>query len=299
MKWALVLSGGGAKGFVYLGMLRAFQELKVPQPDLVFGCSIGSIIGSMVALGKSPAEIETFFTDGFDAEDYLGSGNVVPLKPVNRILNISSVFSNLITGNSMDDGQKLYLLLKKLTEGKNFSDTTIPFMCNAVDLHSGNEIILHEGELAKAVLASSAYPVAFPPVRIGSALLVDGGIGHNTPVCLARESGFETVFAVTLDHFRETSFPEKYPSAVSVLSRAVNTIFKNQELQADDYPDFWLDLSTEVESYDFSHGTEQVRFGYLQTVKHKKDIEAFFSPETGSNVQREKLKEQIKQTYRI
>ena len=299
MKWALVLSGGGAKGFVYIGMLQAFRELHLPSPDLVVGCSIGAIAGSMIALGKSIEEIEAFFNEDFDAEDYLGGGYVLPIKSVNRVLSVGTMFSNLIAGNSMDDGKKVYHMLKKITSGKNFSDTKIPFVCNAVNLHSGCEVTLYEGELAKAVLASASYPVAFPPVRIGNMLLVDGGIGHNTPVCIARKLGFDEVFAVTLDHFRQTSFPEKYSNPIALMNRAILTIFENRALQQDDYPSFWLDLSNEVHSADFSQGVQQIRFGYLETIKHKKDIQAFFADNAEGEAARKKMRAKIQQNYRL
>lgn len=299
MKWALVLSGGGSKGFVYIGMLRAFEALNVPEPDLVVGCSIGSVVGSMIALGKKNREIERIFAADFDAEDYLGSGKVVPLKIVNRFLSFSSVFSNLVTSNCMDDGQKFYALLQKITEGKSFSEAKIPFICNAVDLYTGEEVIIKEGELAKAVLASSAFPVAFPPVRMGNKLLVDGGIAHNTPVCFAREMGFDEVFAVTLDHFRPEAFPEKYPNALSIMARVLACVFKNQELKPKDYPSFWLDLSNKVSSADFSHADELIRIGYVKTMQMKNEIEDFFRDSVAGCEARKKIRAKIKDEFKV
>ena len=161
MKWALVLSGGGAKGFVYIGMLQAFRELHLPSPDLVVGCSIGAIAGSMIALGKSIEEIEAFFNEDFDAEDYLGGGYVLPIKSVNRVLSVGTMFSNLIAGNSMDDGKKVYHMLKKITSGKNFSVTKIPFVCNAVDLHSGCEVGTCFGIVSSCLSACAHRKYAF------------------------------------------------------------------------------------------------------------------------------------------
>ncbi|MEL3908481.1 MAG: patatin-like phospholipase family protein [Treponemataceae bacterium] len=299
MKWALVLSGGGAKGFAYIGMLRAFEALNVPEPDLIIGCSIGAVLGSMLALGITNQEIERIFASDFDAEDYLGSGKVVPLKIVNRVLSFSSVFSNLLTSNCMDDGQKFYALLQKITEGKSFSETKIPFVCNAVDLYTGEEVFIKDGELAKAVLASSAFPVAFPPVRMGNKLLVDGGLAHNTPVCFAREMGFEEIFAVTLDHFRPESFPEKYPSALSIMARVIACVFKNKELQPEDYPSFWLDLSNTVSSADFSHANELIRIGYIQTMQMKNEIKDFFSDSLSAHKARKKIRAKIEKEFKV
>lgn len=96
MKWALVLSGGGAKGLTYIGMLKVFEELNIPKPSLIVGCSIGAVVGSMYALGKSADDIERFFTVDFDETDYLGSGNAINIKAINRILTAGSIVSNLV-----------------------------------------------------------------------------------------------------------------------------------------------------------------------------------------------------------
>jgi len=61
MKWALVLSGGGAKGLAYIGMFKALEELEYPLPDCIVGCSMGAIIGGLYASGMTVDEMISFF----------------------------------------------------------------------------------------------------------------------------------------------------------------------------------------------------------------------------------------------
>lgn len=299
MKWALVLSGGGAKGLPYIGMFKVFEELNIPKPSLVVGCSIGAVIGSMYALGKTSDEMEQYFTGDFNPNDYLGAGNLFNLKLVNKVLQTGTALNNLLSGNSLDDGQKIYTFLRRLTDGKTFAQTKIPFVCNAFDLHSGMEVILKEGELAKSVLASSSYPLLLAPVRIKDKLLVDGGIAHNTPVSIAAELGFRNIVSVTLDSFSKTSFPHTYSDAASLLVRVFSCIGNTKSLRKNDYPSFWINLSNKIDSMDFSEALSKITVGYKLTLEQKENIKMYFTSGMSGSLFRKNIKENIKKTYTI
>ena len=72
-QWALVLSGGGAKGLAHIGVLKGLEDAGFPKPSLVAGTSMGAIVGGLYACGMSPGEMARFITEDFDIADYLDS----------------------------------------------------------------------------------------------------------------------------------------------------------------------------------------------------------------------------------
>lgn len=203
----LVLSGGGAKGFAHIGALKLLDSLHVPV-DAIAGTSIGAIIGALYAVGYSAKELEhmaltldwrAIFTDTpprrtlpyFQKKDTgryqleFGLKGLKPLPP-----------SGLIRG------QKVLLLLSRLTFAyehvDDFDALPIPFRCVAVDLVSGNEVVLRRGSLARALRASMSIPTVFSPVDWGDSLLIDGGLLNNLPVDVAREMGADYIIAVNV-----------------------------------------------------------------------------------------------------
>ncbi|MBQ7612856.1 MAG: patatin-like phospholipase family protein [Spirochaetaceae bacterium] len=298
MKWALVLSGGGAKGLTYIGMLKAFEELGIEKPSLVVGCSIGAIIGAIYALGKPISELETFFTHNYNPTYYLGSNVTTPFKTLNTIINTTHVMTNIVNGKSLDDGKKLYALFQKLTDNKQFSETSIPFLCNALDVYTGNEIVLSEGELAKAILASSAYPIAFPPVSIGEHLLVDGGASNNCPVWIAKKYRKGKVLSVTLSKFNKNE-RGNYSNLISLVMRITACVFNNIKLEKKDFPDFWLDLSSDIPTTDFYNPEKKIQLGYELTMAKKDSLLKFFKPGFMGFLSRMQTKNYIKKNYTI
>lgn len=299
MKWALVLSGGGAKGLAYIGLLKVFEELNIPKPSLIVGCSIGALIGGLYALGKTSDEIEKIFTINFDQKNYFGGGNALNVKVVDKVLDFGIAFSNIISGNSLDDGSKFYGFLKNITDKKGFDDVKIPFVCNALDLNHGREVILQKGELAKSIMASCAYPVLFSPVRIEEKFLVDGGMSNNTPVWIAKSFGFKNIVSVTLDHFRVLTFPYKYTDVAFIFIRLMACILENNGLRKIDYPSFWIDLSNDINSDDFSNTLSKIILGYKLSLKQKDYIKKYFSVGVESSIFRRKIKSYVKKVYRV
>ncbi len=162
---ALALGGGGVKGYAHLGVLQVLQEEGLPVVALA-GTSIGAWIGALVAAGRSPQEIFTWFTQ---------------LPP------------DLIRKRRPQDlpahwglGGFEEALQQALGSYRRIEDLPMPFGATAVDLHQGRVVYLTRGPLVQAVLASSALPGVFPPVPWGDHTLIDGGVLDNVPVRLAR-----------------------------------------------------------------------------------------------------------------
>lgn len=97
-------------------------------------------------------------------------------------------------------------------------DTKIPFYAVATDLITGKQVVISEGSLRQAVLASCAVPGAVDPVRVGNWLLADGGITSLVPVLAAREAGADAVIAVVVDG--EKKIPGQFETAQEIFSRA-------------------------------------------------------------------------------
>jgi len=200
-KWALVLSGGGARGLAHIGVLKEFEKAGFPRPDLIVGTSMGAIVGGLYACGMTAAELEHFVCDNFNINDYLDSFAFRITGPVGKVIQTGQALASLASRPGIDTGNKLLELFEKLTFGKSFDETFIPFRCNAVDLVSGREIVFSSGSVARAMRASMAFPVFFEPLIEGEMCLVDGGIVDNMPVAIARQEGCRRVLAINVNYF--------------------------------------------------------------------------------------------------
>jgi len=230
-KVGLVLSGGGAKGFAHIGAIKMIDSLNIPI-DYIAGTSMGGIIGGLYAIGYSGAELEKMaqrsdwgeiFTDTpprpdlpyFEKEKsgrYQISFGLQGLKPVPP--------SGLIYG------QKVSLLLSELffpyDQTDHFDQLPIPFRCVAVDLVTGEDVVLGAGSLTKAIRATMSIPTVFSPVEWGDSLLVDGGLNNNLPVDVVKRMGAEIVIAVDVQS--PLLSRDKLTSAVTVLQQTVNLV---------------------------------------------------------------------------
>ncbi len=206
-KVALVLSGGGARGFAHIGVLKVIRQIGIPI-DLVVGTSMGSIIGGLYAAGYSPAELQTIasridwgrlFTDqtprsGYSFAEQSEESTVLATASFDR--------SGIVLSRGLVSGRGILSLLSCLTlpvsQIHDFRNLPIPFCAVAADLGSGEEVHLLSGNLSRALRASMSAPGVFAPIEIGGRLLVDGGVLNNLPVDVARQLGADIVIAVDI-----------------------------------------------------------------------------------------------------
>lgn len=170
-KIGLVLGGGGSRGLAHLGVLSILQRENIPV-DLIVGTSMGGIIAVLFALGHSPADI---------IEEIRGLQN-------------NSLSLKLRGPRSRQRWLKNQLAYN--LENKTFADLSIPVFLMSVDMLHGEEVPLCEGPLLPAVLASSAVPGAFPPVKHNGLELADGGVIDSLATHVAFEQGAQKVIAV-------------------------------------------------------------------------------------------------------
>ena len=206
-KKALVLGGGGARGLAHLGVLRIL-EMERLRPDLIVGCSIGAIIGGMYAQTPDIQKVEKRVREFFASEVYrnlkidrvqrgIGSENGDDFLHHVASNLMRTVFVNLVANRqSILDKDEVDEAINFLIEAGNISETKIPFACNAVDLVSGESVLFREGDIRKAIRASSSIPGYVSPVQQNSGLLVDGAVANALPSNYAKELGADLVISV-------------------------------------------------------------------------------------------------------
>lgn len=192
---ALVLSGGAARGFAHIGVLRVLEREGL-RPDLVVGSSAGAIVGALWASGMSAAEIER-------ASDQLDWSVLFDFDPVR------AVFGGL--GLGLVRGDKLEKFLQQFIAMPIESFPT-PFAAVATDMENAETVALNQGDAAKAVRASCAVPALYEPVRARGRLLADGQISSPLPVPTARLLGAVNVLAV------DTIYPPQHAQMSNPMS---------------------------------------------------------------------------------
>lgn len=207
LKIGLVLSGGGAKGGAHVGVLKIIDQLNIPI-HYVVGTSMGAVVGALYASGYSGKQIENILTS-IEWESILRSKIdrdflYYRRKRDDDLFLISNLIGfkegKLHFPRGIVQGHALYQTFKKYTLGLeplvSFDHLPIPFRAIATDLVSGNKVVLSNGDLAKAMLASMSVPGLFPPVEINGLILVDGGVVNNLPMETAKELGADLLIIV-------------------------------------------------------------------------------------------------------
>lgn len=207
---ALVLSGGGARGFAHIGVLRVLDSLGV-QPEIVVGTSMGALVGALYAGGLSGREIESIARSlpfeslfrRYEPISFLAAGDfTTPLVvlPPTFVLEIQGghlrLQSPLVREPKVNALFNQLLLSANLTAAGDFDRLPRRFRAVATDTRTRSAVVLGDGDLAEAVRASIAIPLVFAPVEREGRVLVDGGLSDNVPVAVAREIGASQVFAV-------------------------------------------------------------------------------------------------------
>lgn len=197
----IAMSGGGAKGLYHIGVLRALEENDIPI-DYITGTSMGSIIGGLYAAGYTIEELEQIALSG-DLERWV-SGNISDMygnyyierdrisSMINIPINTHSSDSHvarrriIFPGSIINTAEiditlnRLFARATQLSRG-NFDSLMIPYRCVATDMRRHRAVELGSGDLGRAIRASMALPVAFPPIAIDSTLMCDGGCYDNFP----------------------------------------------------------------------------------------------------------------------
>lgn len=204
-KVGVVLSGGGAKGLAHIGVLKVLEEAGV-EISYIGGTSMGAIVGGLYASGYSATELDSIFRS-VDADALLrdftprGSKNFFE-KRNDELYALSLPFQKFHIGfpTALSKGLYNYTMVNRLTDHvrhiRDFDSLPIPFVCIATDIETGEEVVLRNGVLPDAILASGAFPSLYAPVEIKGRLLIDGGVTNNYPVEEVRKMGADIIIGV-------------------------------------------------------------------------------------------------------
>lgn len=230
-KIGLVLSGGGALGFAHIGTLKMLDSLEIPI-DCIAGTSMGGILGALYSIGYTGQEIEDIVerTDWPDLFTDHPSRKNLPYFERQLAERFQLLFSmqgiEPVPPSGLIYGQKVSLLFSSLTfpyeHIQRFDDLPIPFRCVALDLITGNEVVLEQGSLARAMRSTMAIPSIFSPVEWGDSLLVDGGIMNNLPVDAVKAMGADIVISVDVGN--QLRSRENLNSALEILDQSINML---------------------------------------------------------------------------
>ena len=198
---ALVLSGGAARAFAHLGVLRVLEREGL-RPDLVVGSSAGAMVGAYYALGMPIARIEA-------QAARLNLPTLIDIDPVKTLLGG--------LGLGLAKGQRLEAFLRESLDVP-LQSLSIPFIAVATDLNTGEPVPLNHGDTPRALRASSAVPGLYEPVRVGENVLGDGQISSPLPVAVARALGARVVIAV------DVVYPPQNASLTSPMAVLFQTV---------------------------------------------------------------------------
>ena len=181
---ALVLSGGSARGFAHIGVIRVLEQMGI-EPDLIVGTSAGSIVGAGYAAGMTANQLQ-------DAA-----------RRFDKSLFMDIAFSNFglpLIPNELGliRGKRLQRFVDDLVAHRPIEALPRRLAITATDLQSGKTMLFTHGSAGLAVRASSSVPGLFAPPEIGGRVYVDGQVSSPLPILAARSLGADIVIAV--DH---------------------------------------------------------------------------------------------------
>ncbi len=182
-KIALVLGGGGPRGFAHIGVLKVLEEHGI-EADLIVGASVGAILGALHASGMKAADIEKLAIE-FD---------------VKRLIGIS-------TSGLVGNGPAVYQWIDEQISSRSLASLPKKLAVTAARLPDNHLTIFNVGNTAAAVHASSANPAQFTPVRIRDVLYQDGDEAAPVPIKAARSLGARVVIAVDVSAYLSSTPP--------------------------------------------------------------------------------------------
>lgn len=202
---ALVLSGGGARGYAHVGAIEALEEKGIPT-DLIVGSSAGSLVGALYSDTADSSQLrDTMLNSGF-----LTFADIAPIYQLGGIMN----------------GNRLQKFLLKNMQSQDFQDLNIKFISIATDLMTGEAVSIESGPVAPAVTASAALPGVLQPVQLYGRYLIDGGVVEPIPVRFAKRYNPKVIIAIDVSQPLSDSKPK---TAYGVYSRAYDILWKRLE----------------------------------------------------------------------
>ncbi len=186
---ALVLSGGGARGFAHIGAIKVLES-EGYRITSVAGTSMGALVGGIYASGA----LKEF-------EEWVISLDVM------EVLKLTDIS---IGGRGIMKGKKVIDKMKEIVPDRNIEDLKIPYCAVATDIVKGSEMVFSTGDLFDAIRASISIPTVFQPFRIGQNYFVDGGLVNPIPINRVKRFDGDILAVVDVN----ADLPHDRPSAM-------------------------------------------------------------------------------------
>lgn len=268
----LVLSGGGARGFAHIGVLKVLEENRIPV-DYVGGASMGALIGALYAMGRTPAEIEQLvgsldwdllFQTSSSFRD-LSYRRKEDRRNIPAPVTLKGKINDLKLPNALNSGQEISLLFDRVTLPfaliNNFDDLPIPFRAVGTDMVRGSSVTLKSGSLARSLRASMSIPGVFSPVEVDGSILADGGLVNNIPTDVVKAMGADILIVVNIE--TQLAGREALESLPGVLAQTINIATAENSRRSLRQADFIVAPDLKGFSLvDFSDYREIIGLGY-------------------------------------
>jgi NTE family protein len=275
IKVGLVLSGGGAKGFAHIGVIKVLEQAGV-RVDYIGGTSMGAIIGALYASGYNANQLDsiirnTDFTNILqdklprDAKSFFQKEN-----DEKYVITLPVKGNNIGLPSAISKGQNVFNLFSRLTEHvhdiQDFNNLPIPFLCIATDLETGKQVILNHGFLPEAIRASGSFPTLLEPVEIDGKFLSDGGIANNFPVQEVVNMGADVVIGVDVqDKLKKRA---QLNSAPKIIMQIVNfNMYAENETKKNEVDVYIHPIMKGFNVVSFDKAEEIIKAGETEALK--------------------------------
>jgi NTE family protein len=271
MKIGLALSGGGARGFAHIGVLKVFDEIGL-EVDYIAGTSMGAIIGGLYSTGLTASEIEEIIRESIQIERvasdlvqrkdyYIGEkrwGNYANFSfPIDEQTRLIQPLG-LISGNKIT--YDLFKATYPYSSIENFDELPIPFAAVAANLETGEMKVIRSGSLAEAIRASMSAPSIYTPFSYECEILIDGGIKMNLPAPVVIDMGANYTIGVQVNS--ELKDRKRLTNIPSILEQTINISSQDSRLSAIETCSLLIEPSLdEYSSYDFNKISKFIESG--------------------------------------
>ncbi len=282
MNFGLALGGGGARGLAHIGVLEVLEEHGL-KPTIVAGTSIGSIVGAFYCLhgsaqglrakARAMVQSEEFKQSHLD-KFYTSHDNT--LERFKKEVLEKFYFGQLFFKKSHIKNATAQKLFNDLFGNRTFADFKIRFVCNALDIQSGEEIIFTAGPITEAVWASCAIPGIVPPFVDNKKIAIDGSVINNIPIEPIKRLGTKIVLAIYLGD--RPTFEDEPDTGYKISQRALLLMRYHIDQRILRFAD--LVIKPDVTSFhwaNFSALDELVQKGREATLKNIKEIKSTIS----------------------
>jgi NTE family protein len=281
-KVGLVLSGGGAKGFAYIGLFKVLNEVNMPI-DFIGGSSMGAITAALYSAGYSPEEMEEMVRQQNwpaiinDTQNRKFISYEEKLFGDNYIYSIPIEESGVSLSQSITSSFNIDLLLNNLflpvAHITDFNKLPIPFLCIGTDLLTGEEVVLNKGNLARAVRASMAIPAYFTPTLYDGRYLVDGGVVNNYPAEQVKAMGADIIIGGDVQAGL-TKDIEKLNTLTSILDQVVSYYRVDANEKGMKLTDYYINIPMSYGMMDFVEYDSIISVGEKIARKHYDELKA-------------------------